>query len=145
MLLAPLLIASYPAWATGDQKMRNLDIEELKRIIEVPCQETCTMPLKMRVALYSCMPLMGEAKCSTLAWAPQNDFSQGQYYITGRLTAGIFADDCAFIDPTTDVKSPAVYSKAVATLFDKDSSRADLIDIKVRHVYAAGSQPLPCA
>ena len=73
-------------------------------------------------------------------WA-QNDFSQGQYYITGRLTQGIFADDCEFIDPTTNVKSPAIYSKAVATLFDQGSSRADLIDIKVRKVLR---QPLGC-
>ena len=76
--------------------------------------------------------LLEESERANLACLTQNDFSQGQYYITGRLTQGIFADDCEFTDPTTNVKSPAVYSKAVATLFDKDSSRADLIDIKVR-------------
>ena len=62
----------------------------------------------------------------------QKDFSQGQYYITGQLTQSIFAEDCEFIDPTTNVRNPAVYSRAVATLFDQTSSRADLIDIKVR-------------
>ena len=37
MLLVPLLIATSPAWATGDQKMRNMDIQKLKEIIQVPC------------------------------------------------------------------------------------------------------------
>lgn len=37
VLLVPLLIATSPAWATGDQKMRNMDIQKLKEIIQVPC------------------------------------------------------------------------------------------------------------
>ena len=32
------------------------------------------------------------------------DFQQGQYYITGHLTQGVFASDCSFKDPTTNVK-----------------------------------------
>ena len=87
------------------------------------------------------------------------DFQEGQYYITGHLTKGIFASDCSFKDPTTNVKGgqhhpclpiptcfyrpllsllpsylslgPEVYSRAVALLFDQSSSRADLLDIKV--------------
>lgn len=61
----------------------------------------------------------------------QRDFSEGQYYITGRLDQSIFADDCEFIDPTTNVKGPMTYSKAVAALFDQSTSRADLISIEV--------------
>ena len=61
----------------------------------------------------------------------QRDFSDGQYYITGKLDQSIFADDCEFIDPTTNVKGPGTYSKAVAALFDHETSRADLISIEV--------------
>ena len=61
----------------------------------------------------------------------QHDFQDSQYYITGRLTQDIFAPDCAFKDPTTNVKGPQAYSKAVAALFDPERSRADLISIKV--------------
>ncbi|BDA40993.1 hypothetical protein COCOBI_01-6480 [Coccomyxa sp. Obi] len=61
----------------------------------------------------------------------KRDFSDGQYYITGKLDQSIFADDCEFIDPTTNVKGPGTYSKAVAALFDHETSRADLISIEV--------------
>ena len=61
----------------------------------------------------------------------QRDFSDGQYYITGKLDPTIFAYDCEFIDPTTNVKGPGTYSRAVAALFDHDTSRADLISIEV--------------
>ncbi|KAK9836057.1 hypothetical protein WJX84_000428 [Apatococcus fuscideae] len=60
----------------------------------------------------------------------QHDFQDSQYYITGRLTREIFASDCVFKDPTTNVKGPEKYSKAVAALFDPGRSRADLISIK---------------
>ena len=61
----------------------------------------------------------------------QTTFSEGQYYITGQIDASIFADDCAFIDPTTNVKGPSFYSNAVRTLFDQATSRADLLSIEV--------------
>ena len=41
-MLFPLLIATFPACAADDQKMRNLDIEKLKEIIQVPgSRHTC--------------------------------------------------------------------------------------------------------
>lgn len=52
-------------------------------------------------------------------------------YVTGNLTQSIFAKDCVFQDPTTRVEGVEKYSKAVALLFDKESSRADLISIQV--------------
>ncbi|KAK9916782.1 hypothetical protein WJX75_006973 [Coccomyxa subellipsoidea] len=61
----------------------------------------------------------------------KRDFSDGQYYITGKLDQTIFSDDCEFIDPTTNVKGPETYSRAVAALFDHDTSRADLISMEV--------------
>ena len=63
--------------------------------------------------------------------AVQEDFQDRQYYTTGQLTQAIFDDQCAFIDPTTTVKGPRFYSKAVASLFDASSSRADLISAQV--------------
>ncbi len=61
----------------------------------------------------------------------QEDFQERQYYTTGQLTQAIFDDQCAFIDPTTTVKGPKFYSKAVAALFDASTSRADLISTQV--------------
>jgi len=57
----------------------------------------------------------------------QEDFQDRQYYTTGELTQAIFDDQCEFIDPTTNVKGPRTYSKAVKALFDASSSRADII------------------
>ena len=56
-------------------------------------------------------------------------------YVTGKLTQSAFAKDCVFKDPTTNVQGVEKYSKAVALLFDKDSSRADLISIKVHPLF----------
>jgi hypothetical protein len=60
------------------------------------------------------------------------DFQENQYYITGKLTPEVFEDDCIFTDPTTRVQGTEYYAKAVASLFDPDTSRADLISIQVR-------------
>ena len=67
--------------------------------------------------------------------SPYQDFpfsgSLSADYITGKLTPGIYTKDCTFVDPTTNVQGVETYSKAVASLFDKDDSRADLISIEV--------------
>ncbi|KAK9810415.1 hypothetical protein WJX72_010329 [[Myrmecia] bisecta] len=60
------------------------------------------------------------------------DFSKRQYYITGKLTPAIYANDCTFKDPTTNVKGVKPYTTAVATLFDPATSRADLISLEVK-------------
>lgn len=52
--------------------------------------------------------------------------------MTGNLTRDIFTPDCVFADPTTRVVGVDRYSDAVAKLFDKKASKADLISIKVR-------------
>lgn len=35
--------------------------------------------------------------------------SQGQYYVTGKLTDAVYAEDCTFTDPTTNVSCGAVH------------------------------------
>eukprot|EP00798_Chlamydomonas_sp_ICE-L_P026411 gene26411-17510_t len=61
----------------------------------------------------------------------KHDFVENQYYTTGNLTASAYEPNCNFIDPTTNVKGVAPYTKAVASLFDATKSRADLISISV--------------
>lgn len=56
-------------------------------------------------------------------------FENRQYYVTGAIPPGLFADDCVFVDPTTRVQGTAKYSAVVASLFDASTSRADLISI----------------
>ena len=63
----------------------------------------------------------------------RQDFVQNQYYITGTLSKDIYAPDCLFIDPTTRVKGVKQYSSAVASLFERSKSKADLISLGIEN------------
>jgi hypothetical protein len=56
-----------------------------------------------------------------------NDIAINQYFVTGKLTEEIFADDCRFIDPTTNVKGLSRYLRALSALFDPERSRVELV------------------
>ncbi len=118
--------------------------------ITVDCSATTSQPAEasrrdllassLLIATASSIPapsLAAARSAQDLVPLVQHDFQESQYYITGRLTKDIFASDCVFKDPTTNVKGPEKYSKAVAALFDPNSSRADLISIKVSTCQAA--------
>ena len=64
----------------------------------------------------------------------REDFVRRQYYVTGRLSAAIYADDCVFDgpDPDVPVTGLAKYVSAAAGLFDRRLSRVDLIAIEER-------------
>ena len=53
-----------------------------------------------------------------------------QYFVTGNLTRSIYADNCRFRDPTTDVVGLKRYILAVSSLFEPETSRADLLSIR---------------
>lgn len=55
------------------------------------------------------------------------DVRDRQYFVTGRLTEEIFADDCRFVDPTTDVLGLSRYLTALAFLFDPARSSVQLL------------------
>ena len=55
------------------------------------------------------------------------DVRDRQYFVTGRLTEEIFADDCRFVDPTTDVVGLSRYLTALAFLFDPARSSVQLL------------------
>eukprot|EP00898_Chlorokybus_atmophyticus_P009054 jgi/Chlat1/914/Chrsp108S01423 len=57
----------------------------------------------------------------------ERDLRDGQYFITGDLTPSIFADNCRFKDPTSDVTGLGRYRAALGVLFDPRHSRLDLI------------------
>ena len=59
----------------------------------------------------------------------EEDFRSRQYFITGNLTARIYADDCRFQDPTTDVRGLQRYISAVSNLFEPGISSAELLSI----------------
>lgn len=61
----------------------------------------------------------------------EKDFVQNQYYVTGKLSPQVYASDCVFKDPTTNVKGVQPYTSAVSKLFDPSKSRADLISLKI--------------
>ena len=69
------------------------------------------------------------------------DLSEGQYFVNSAgLTRAVFADDCRFRDPTTDVVGLARYAAALDVLFDRDASRVTLLEARAtgpRQVTAA--------
>ena len=56
---------------------------------------------------------------------------EGAYFVTGDLTPEIFADDCAFIDPTNTTRSLSKYVNALKILFDAENSQVLLRTIEV--------------
>lgn len=64
----------------------------------------------------------------------RGDYVDRQYYVTGRLSASIYADDCVFDgpDPDVPVTGLAKYVSAAAGLFDRRQSRVDLLEIETR-------------
>jgi len=62
----------------------------------------------------------------------REDVATRQYFVTGELTEAIFASDCRFVDPTTDVRGLERYLRAVRALFDERRSSVRLIgDLRV--------------
>ncbi|CAI5465942.1 unnamed protein product [Closterium sp. Yama58-4] len=59
------------------------------------------------------------------------DISEGQYFVTGDLTASVYRDDCRFKDPTNDTSGLARYLAAVSILFDPAFSKQELLSIAV--------------
>lgn len=64
----------------------------------------------------------------------RQDFIKRQYYVTGRLTAALYRDDCLFDGPDPDgrVRGLRKFCDAAAGLFDTRLSHVDLVDIYVR-------------
>lgn len=60
----------------------------------------------------------------------QEDFVARQYFVTGNMTRSLYADDCRFRDPTTDVRGLNRYILAVSNLFDPTRSHAELVSIQ---------------
>jgi len=56
-----------------------------------------------------------------------DDLANKRYFFTGDLTTEIFADECRFIDPTTNVKGVERYLRAVRVLFDDSRSSVRLL------------------
>jgi hypothetical protein len=65
--------------------------------------------------------------------AISDDFGVRQYYVTGRLSDELYADDCVFDgpDPDVPVTGLAKYTDATRSLFYKPLSRVDLLHIEV--------------
>jgi Uncharacterized conserved protein (DUF2358) len=62
----------------------------------------------------------------------EQDFRVRQYYVTGRLTAELYADDCLFDGPDPDVPVTGLlkYVDATSKLFHRPTSRVDLLSIE---------------
>lgn len=59
------------------------------------------------------------------------DFERRQYYVTGRLTRALYAEDCFFDSPDPDmpVRDYRTFASALGGLFDHSASRVDLLAI----------------
>jgi len=68
---------------------------------------------------------------TTLMEIIRTDLVERQYYVTGRLTPSVYADDCFFDGPDPDmpVRSLQRYSDALRGLFDPKSSALELLSL----------------
>lgn len=71
----------------------------------------------------------------------REDITLRNYYISGRLTQAVYADNCFFDGPDPDmpVRSLQRYSDALHGLFDPSLSRYELLELKPRgpHTFTA--------
>lgn len=76
------------------------------------------------------MGVSAEAVAQQLVTDLQAD---GGYFVSGRLTPEIFADDCRFADPTNDIRGLRRYLTALPLLFDpRYSSVRDVEVVYIR-------------
>jgi len=63
----------------------------------------------------------------------EGDFRERNYYVTGRLSRRVYADDCYFNspDPDTPVVGLRKYVDAISHLFEQKSSRVELLEIEI--------------
>jgi hypothetical protein len=63
-------------------------------------------------------------------WREENDKG---YYVTGKLSASIYRDDCLFDGPDPDmpVKGLRKYLNAAAQLFDKRTTKSELLSLEI--------------
>eukprot|EP00270_Netrium_digitus_P003892 TRINITY_DN14727_c0_g1_i1.p1 TRINITY_DN14727_c0_g1~~TRINITY_DN14727_c0_g1_i1.p1 ORF type:complete len:243 (-),score=23.19 TRINITY_DN14727_c0_g1_i1:80-760(-) len=61
----------------------------------------------------------------------ERDIAEGQYFVTGNLTRSVYAENCRFRDPSTDVVGLGKYLRAVSILFDPEVSEHKLISAEV--------------
>uniref|UniRef100_A0A7S0VY05 Uncharacterized protein n=1 Tax=Hemiselmis tepida TaxID=464990 RepID=A0A7S0VY05_9CRYP len=61
------------------------------------------------------------------------DFEERQYYVTGRLSKRVYADDCFFDAPDPDMPVTGLrkYVDAISHLFEARKSRVDLLDMQL--------------
>lgn len=76
-------------------------------------------------------PKLTDLDLSTRLAIIRDDLVVRQYYVTGRLSMPLYADDCLFNSPDPDgrVRGTRKFCDATAGLFDAKLSRIDLIDI----------------
>lgn len=69
---------------------------------------------------------------AALAEVVCNDVAKRQYYVTGRLSTAIYADDCYFDGPDPDmpVRSLRRYTDALRGLFDSELSKFELLALE---------------
>lgn len=69
---------------------------------------------------------------AALAEVVCNDVAKRQYYVTGRLSTAIYADDCYFDGPDPDmpVRSLRRYTDALRGLFDPELSKFELLALE---------------
>jgi hypothetical protein len=62
----------------------------------------------------------------------ERDFVERQYYVTGRLTAGLYREDCVFDgpDPDVPVRGLRKYVDATRGLFFRPASKVELLAIE---------------
>jgi Uncharacterized conserved protein (DUF2358) len=86
---------------------------------------------------HACRPKRENTSLQHRVQAISDDFCVRQYYVTGRLSAELYSDDCLFDgpDPDVPVTGLAKYTDATSNLFYRPLSRVDLLHIEVIRGY----------
>lgn len=111
------LISSYQIGSAradiNDSKRSHLPIDQIRQIIQSDFQEvsapsgSCKRVVPWTLCVCTCLKggRVQSAQNVILIYAVRSMWaaSQGQYYVTGKLTDAVYAEDCIFKDPTTNV------------------------------------------
>ncbi len=121
-LLVGASSATSPLPAVAQENELPLSLRDFTKLAPLGSSQTSSVENKTR-----------NLSLPEIAKRLENDLSngstgQGGYIISGDISAGLFREDCIFVDPTNRVKSLNQYQNALRILFDPKRSTVSILD-----------------
>eukprot|EP00977_Amphora_coffeiformis_P015416 scaffold4510_cov183-Amphora_coffeaeformis.AAC.101 len=117
----------------GNQKYRNVATEFLSNFMMSDKDTSSMMTPKddPLAAIDFKAPKQPIPNLETLAAALDYELYQAEWFVTGKVNPVYFADTFRFQDPDVTLDGIENYAKGVRTIFDQDTSRAEIIETVV--------------